>query len=215
MMKETRVVSQEEEFMKEKRINDRVLSYILSNATQEWEELWIRKSDCSAPLIAKTLNINDNNEKITEYTVRNCIKSLIAIGVLSQSTKKINSRARPIYIVKQNNYKFYTIVDMSIIRLSLSLGSTNLLKIYSFLKCRYESYKRGGKEFLLEVSIEKLAEAIGYSSYVETRAMVKDILDVLCRCDLISLKKETRKAHSNTYEVYVLTNVATRYERGL
>lgn len=215
MPKETRVISQEERFMQEKKINDRVLSFLLSNATQDWEQqkLWIRKSDCSAPTIAKALNVNERKEIITEYTIRNSIKCLLAIGVLSTEKRKINSRERPVYVIQQKNYQYYTIVDMSIIRLSMSLGSPNLLKVYSLIKNRYESYQRTKNPQLLELSLESLNKAVGHTSYVESRAAMKDILDVLCRCSLISLHKETRKSHSNLYEVYIIADVADKYVR--
>ena len=208
-----RNISREDNFMKERNANDVIFSYILNKATKD-TSLWIPKTLCSGAAIKRGL-AECSKASIHEHTIRKTVKYLTTIGILKEATKKINNTNRKVYIIKQYDFSKYAAVDTSIIELMTSIGSTNLLKTYCYLKSKYDAYLQNPNKYSNAriITYQRIAEALGLYIDGHSRKVAKDLLSTLLDLHLVEVQagEINNDGAGRPTQILYITSVAEKY----
>lgn len=166
-------VSREEKFLKDKKISDRVYMILFSMAQ------YVNGSD-RRELPKKQVNFTKlaNIYPITRQTLSKHCKELILKGLIIEEKDK--------YIVP--NPAFYYDVDRSTIDTLKSGLTDNAIKIYVFLLGWDSHCKKQNTEF--NFSYDFLCETIGLAKHQTNRNMIKGIIEILERLELIKVSAE-------------------------
>lgn len=190
-----RIVSQEEEFLRDKTWCDIVYGHILSaSLLSETEDFYyIRKSNCTASGIASALKLENEDIRIDARTVKKSIDCFLKIGLLTPSKIKLDGRyGVPIYIVKQEDYSRYTEISLGLLDYLVRAGNKSIIKIYSVLKNRYNTYNSNKSKYakFQYFSFNELALALGYAPHTSINETFRAALLHLTAIGVIGLEDE-------------------------
>lgn len=210
---EVRQFPTKEDFMGEKKNNDRVYSYMQSRSYLLQEDnkkvRYCWKTDMSAKKIKEGLDgmmkeepIKDKNIVVTslsEYKIRNIVKILEGAGVIKED--KLNNRS--IYVLTDLTAGEYVFIKMGTLKYLINTSNGNVIKTYAFLKKKYEMHVKGKFEEPYRFTEDCLLKVLGYDESEGTNhSMIQNILNCLKNNDLIDLHHQPVKVNGDRVVYY-------------
>lgn len=196
---EARQFPTKEEFLGDKKMDDRVYGYMQANSYLTDDKVrYCWKTDMSAKNIKAGLS-EKRKETISENTIRNNLKLMQAANLIKEET--INRKKA--YVLIQLISGNYVFVKTKTLKYLVDTANENVIKIYAFLKQKQELHKKGKYDEQYCFTENKLLEVLGYASN-ETRnhSMIKNILDCLVNDELIKFHRHTKEVSGGKQVMY-------------
>lgn len=188
---EKRMIPLTDEFMKEKKLYDKVWGYLqsISYLTKDNERIVYKTKDSTSTAIHKAIAVEvgktpKGNPKydISAKTVDNTLKLYKALGMIADGTAKDkDGKEVKVYKLSQS-FERYKLIPLDTLRILLNATNNNTIKVYVYLLDKYE-YKQLTKE-KYTFTLKELCDAIGYTES-RGRETVKDILFILQKIGLV------------------------------
>ena len=212
---EMRTFPIKDDFLGDKKLNDIIYgffqthSYLYTDNEQKIRYCW--KTETSAAKIIEYFKTIDTTAPVSERTIRNMIKLFAQSGILTEGTLK----NKKVYLLPDLKPGEYTYIKTETLRFLVNTSTSNVIKVYSFLKRKHEQHIDLKYKEPYRFSQSKLLEVIGYNgknNNSDNLKMIKDILTSLQNNGLIKTHKEWIKTgNDNAAEYFVLDEVNEDY----
>lgn len=214
---EMRTFPIKDDFLGDKKLNDIIYGFFQTHSylhTDEQDKQKIRycwKSETSAAKIIDYFKTIDTIAPVSERTIRNMIKLFAQSGILTEGTLM----KKKVYLLPDLKPGEYTYIKTETLRFLVNTSTSNVIKVYSFLKKKQEQHIDLEYKEPYRFSQSKLLEIIGYNgknNNSDNLKMIKDILTTLQNNGLIKIHKEWIKTgNDNAAEYFVLDEVNEDY----
>lgn len=216
---EKRMIPLTDEFMKDKKLYDKVWGYLqsISYLTKDNQRIVYKTKQSTSTAIHKAVAVEigktpKGNPKydISAKTIDNTLKLYKALGMVTDGIAKDKDGIEvKVYFLSQK-FERYKLIPLDTLRILLNATNNNTIKVYVYLLDRYE-YKALTKE-KYNFTLKELCGAIGYSED-RGREIVKDILFVLQKLGLI----EYRETYNTTllphpFPIHILDKVNVTFK---
>lgn len=202
---EVRQFPTKENFLGDKRVDDRIYGYMQENSYLTKEKVrYCWKIDMSAKKIKEGLiksfeaakknkevkdKVDESRKVIkkkvpSEATIRNGLALLGENGLKLIKEDTISNRK--VYILTDLSSGEYVFIKTRTLQFLINSSNSNTIKVYAFLKRKYELHKKSNQEEQYRFSESQLLKILGYNiSEMKNHAMIQDILDSLKNNGLI------------------------------
>lgn len=175
-----KIISLEENFMKDKSLYDNVWGYFQMNSYKDNDgNTFVYKTKDFTPTnilrnIQKVKGYKPNGKEIYNIslsTVKNNLKLYKQMGLMWEG-KTVDLYGKDVEVIfLKNEFEFYQLVEYETLRFLLNSTNVNVIKIYVYLLNKFNSF---GNKY--EFSKKELGECIGYTNQKNTNVMLDDIL---------------------------------------
>lgn len=211
---EMRTFPIKDEFLKDKKLNDIIYGFFQTHSylhIKDNQKLrYCLKTEASAAKIIAYFISIDKQPPVSERTIRNMIKLFANCGILTEGTLD----GKKVYFLPDLKNGEYTYIKTETLRFLVNTSTSNVIKIYAFLKKKQEQHIDFKYKDPYRFSQAKLLEVIGYNgkNNGDNLKMVKDILTALQNNGLIKIHKEwVPTGKDNMTEYYALDEVNEDY----
>lgn len=185
----------EESFMNDKKIYDIIYGYFQYHSLYDKENgyRYCWKSDCSAAQILRYYK--ENKEKgnpdldLSDRRLRDKIKYFLALEYITQAEKD----RKKIYILRELENGKYVFIKNSTLHYLIDTANRNVIKVYAYLKYKYQLNKKYGYVEDFRFSYASLLKILGFAESAQTNQeyieYIKNILNCLLISDLIKIER--------------------------
>lgn len=206
------VLSAQNEVLQNKNVNDIIYSYLnlcsLKDLDENSEYKYCFKSEVTPTKIIKYYTDGVNKRcPFSERTIRTHLKALIAAGLLEEE-ERYGKKIYHIFPLTKSFVKIPT----DTLQFLIYEGNPNKIKVYVYLKHKFEANKIFNMEEPFRFSKTGLAKQLGYSDYQNVLDGLEAILISLRNNGLISYHKAFLPSESGKVtQYYILDNVSDTY----
>lgn len=189
---EVRQFPTKEDFLGEKKMDDRVYGYLQANSYLTEDSVrYCWKINMSAKSIKDGLMRSKEKRKVpSEDKIRNSLKLMKIANLISDGT--INKRSA--YILTPLVAGEYVFIKTDTLRFLANTCEENVIKVYAFLKQKYGIYETKKCKEKYFFSENGLLEVLGYAdNKPRNHQLVRDIIDSLTNNGLIETHKYVRE----------------------
>lgn len=213
---EMRTFPTKEEFSKDKKMRDKVYAYLQTNSyiyenEQKEKVRYCWKAEMTAPKILAAIGKAEGDDKLTLDMVKTSLQ-LFRAGELIKESKY---QGKKIYILPDWQPGDYVYVKTDTLIYMVNECSQNAIKVYSFLKKKYQQHVDLKYTEPYRFSKNKMLEVIGYGINNQANYKRMDgILDSLINNKLIEIHQEwIMTGNDNKTQYYVLDKVNEDYQK--
>lgn len=207
MSEEMRMIPLTQEFLQNKKINDKIWAYlqlhsyvgndrngqkhrfIYENIAFSYNDLFNR---------VKSYVESGNGKKFCCYnTFVQCLKELAKINLIEKGTILLSQQEYNVYYL--NEVTPNKLIPVETLRNLVSAGETNSIKIFTYLLNKY-TYKQTTNE-LYQFTQQELSKVIGYKSTSKIKP-IEEILQDLRKLELIQYHFESKRTPSKNLAYY-------------
>lgn len=214
---EMRTFPTKDTFLQDKKLNDIIYGFFQTHSYLHIDEeskekmRYCWKSETSAAKIIAYFKTIEKESPVSERTIRNIIKLFSQCGILTEG--ELNKKK--VYFLPDLKAGEYTFIKTETLQFLVNTSTSNVIKIYAFLKKKQEQHNDLNYTEPYRFSQAKLLEVVGYNgknNNGDNLKMVKDILTNLQNNGLIKIHKEwVATGKDNATEYYVLDGVNEDY----
>lgn len=165
------------------------------------------------PMVSDKLDNEGNpiTTPISKYKLSRDMKKLIKVGLVRRGDVESLYKGQKIknaYILEVQTDNYFKLIPVETLKYLLNTVNINCIRTYVYLLDKYDWKQREGKVYCFTAK-EIIQKVFGLQSttHKEDYFRVKCILDLLSKCELISIKKELKYFSGQQYQVWVLEKV--------
>lgn len=210
---EMRTFPTKAEFIGDKKINDIIYGFYQTKSylTPDKQRYCLKK-DVSAAKIIEYFNSIQKTPPVSERTIRNINKLLIAAGVFVEG--KVDNKK--VFFLPDMEKGKYVFIKTRTLEYLVNTANSNVIKVYAFLKMKQQQHDDMNFTESYRFSKTKLLEVIGYphgQNKSDQLKMISDILTCLENNDLINIHTEwVSTGNDNGTQYFVLDAVNDDYK---
>ena len=211
---EVRTFPTSDQFLGNKRLNDIIYGFFQTHSylTENKERYCLKKETSAARVVEYFQSLPEAKDcPVSERTVREMIKLFAGAGILKEGELD----KKKVYFLPDLEKGEFVYIKTDTLRYLVNTATSNVIKVYAFLKKKYQQHIDFKYTEPYRFSQRKLLEVLGYNPDInnaETAKMVKDIINCLENNKLIEASKSWVKTDSgNATNYYILENVYEDY----
>lgn len=195
-----------EKYLGEKKLSDIIYGYYQLRSHYEDGVSYCYKRDCSYKKMEEYFT-DYGGAPVSINTLTSINKLLIDGGIIVKSKKE----GKSIYLLPAPDTD-YVWVKYDTLRFLVSTCQNNVIKVYTYLKSKYEQKQKSGGSFWFTKKM--LCEVLGYGATRDSNyKKISAILDVLINVGLIEIENVYHCADGHGIPNYKLTRVNETYTR--